>query len=36
MRVAYHRLISTLMAVTPSPRDSRYRLQYGVNAPSTA
>ena len=36
MRVAYHRLISTLMAATSMPRDFRYRLQYGVNAPSAA
>ena len=35
-RVAYHRLIITLIAVTPMPRDCRYRLQYGVNAPSAA
>jgi len=35
-RVAYHRLIITLIAVTVMPRDCRYRLQYGVNAPSAA
>ncbi|MNN55408.1 hypothetical protein D3C81_1702810 [compost metagenome] len=35
-RVAYQRLIITLMAVTVMPRDCRYRLQYGVNAPSAA
>ena len=27
MRVAYHRLMSRLMAAMPMPRDSRYRLQ---------
>lgn len=36
MRVAYHRLISTLMVATGRPRACRNRLQYGVNAPSAA
>ena len=35
-RVAYHRLIITLMAVMLISRDCRYRLQYGVKAPSAA